>query len=154
MIFDLKDLFSHLVEEVSVVRHDHDRAFICMKELLQPLQHPDVEVVRRLVQKQDVRLFHKEARKRQPCSLSSGQCADLLVVVFLVKSHTGQYAAHLAFIREAAHILIAFLQIAVAFKHRFIICGIGSCGGCSGIFGCCSCGLCGSRRRSCFGGCC
>ena len=53
-----------LIKEITVVRYDHDRSAVAFQKLLEPLQHADVEVVRRLVQKQDVRLLHEEAGQR------------------------------------------------------------------------------------------
>jgi hypothetical protein len=42
------------VQELAVVRHDHERAAIRAEEALEPFQPVEVQVVRRLVEEQEV----------------------------------------------------------------------------------------------------
>ena len=55
--FQLPDLGADRVQEVPVVRGDHGRAGVLRQVVLQPLGRVDVQVVRRLVQQQHVRLL-------------------------------------------------------------------------------------------------
>jgi len=63
--YQLRDRGHHPVQEVAIVRHDHDRAFVVGQERLQPLERLDVEVVGRLVEQQERRALEQESRKHR-----------------------------------------------------------------------------------------
>lgn len=52
---ELQDGCYRLIEKGPVVRHDQDRSLDALQKTLQPLQRLDVQVVRRLVQQQQIR---------------------------------------------------------------------------------------------------
>ncbi len=52
----------HAVQEPPVMGDDQDRRIALEEEALQPLQRRDVEMVRRLVQQQQVRIVEQEPR--------------------------------------------------------------------------------------------
>ena len=56
-LLDLDDPVHHLVQEVAVMGHGEHGALELLQILLQPLGGPQVQVVRRLVQQQDVRVL-------------------------------------------------------------------------------------------------
>ena len=59
-VFDLHDARDGAVEEIAVVRDGHDRAVEAADILLQPLRRLQVEVVRRLVEQENVRVLQNE----------------------------------------------------------------------------------------------
>jgi hypothetical protein len=51
--------------------HDQDRAWIAAQVAFQPSSRLGVEMVRRLVEKQELRLFEKELAKRDATTLAA-----------------------------------------------------------------------------------
>ena len=104
--------------------YDHHRPSVTLQILLEPLERTDVQVVRRLVQKQNIRLLQKQYRQSQSGLLSSRQCRNLLIVHGLVKGHACQYAPDFALVHVSAHALIAFADLLILLKRLFIIAGL------------------------------
>src|SRR5262245_40348047 len=71
-----EQLRRHAVEQVAVVRHEHQRARELEQALLEHLERRDVEVVRRLVEQQHVRGLEHQARDQDPRLLSAREPAD------------------------------------------------------------------------------
>src|SRR5579871_4017042 len=71
----------HAVEEPAVVRDDHGAAGEVEKRLFERAQRVDVEVVRRLVEKQDVAARTQELREMDAVPLAAGEVADTLLLV-------------------------------------------------------------------------
>ena len=65
-ILDHPDAIGDAVDKVTVVRHEKDRPFVVFEDLFQRLARGDIEVVRRLVEDQQVRLFQCQLGQRQP----------------------------------------------------------------------------------------
>src|SRR5207244_13054838 len=72
---DLRDV----VEEVAVVRHEHDRARVSGEELLEPADRLRVEVVRRLVEEEEVRVLHEHPAESDAALLAAREVLDLRV---------------------------------------------------------------------------
>ena len=113
-LFNLKDSVHGLIEEVSVMGNDDHRSSVPLEVLFQPLQCSDIQMVRRFVQKQDVRLLQKQNRQCKSRLLTARQCRNLLIVHGLVKGHAGENASDLTLIHVAAHALIALTELLVA----------------------------------------
>ena len=56
MIFQFHHAGGNLVEEIAVMGDDQHAAAIGAQKTFKPLNHPDVEMVGRLVQKEEIRL--------------------------------------------------------------------------------------------------
>ena len=52
-----KDPSGNMIEEVAVVRHCNYRTFVLLQMLLQPVDRLSIQVVRRFVEQQDIRLL-------------------------------------------------------------------------------------------------
>ncbi len=65
------------VEEVAVVADDHERARPAVEQVLERGERVRVEVVRRLVEQQHVRLAHQEAHQLQATALAAREVAHL-----------------------------------------------------------------------------
>ena len=70
-VVDVHDVRADVVEEVAVVAHDQDRALVVHEEVLEPDHALEVEVVRRLVEQDDVRLA-EERLSQQDLDLEAG----------------------------------------------------------------------------------
>ena len=62
-----------MVEEVTVVRHGYDGAFVLLQMLLQPFYALCVQMVGRLVQEQDVGFLKQDSAQCHTATLSSGE---------------------------------------------------------------------------------
>jgi hypothetical protein len=59
------------VEEPAIVTGYQDRQLLFYKELLEPLERGEIEVVRRLVEQEDVGVVEEEAREAEPRALAA-----------------------------------------------------------------------------------
>src|SRR5262249_25412541 len=76
---ELEDPAGDVVEEVAIVRHGDARAFAPRGEALEPQHRLGIEVVRRLVEKQQVGCRQEEPAERDPPPLAAGQRLDVAV---------------------------------------------------------------------------
>jgi hypothetical protein len=70
---ELEDPAGHLVEEIAVVRDGHDGAGIVFQETLQPSHRLGVEMVRRLVEQQQVGALQEKPAQCHPAPLTARQ---------------------------------------------------------------------------------
>ena len=70
---DRRDVIDGAVEELPVVRHDDERAAVLDEEPLEPFESFEVEIVRRLVEKEDVEARQQYRCERDSRHLPSGQ---------------------------------------------------------------------------------
>ena len=87
MVLDLEDAVYAAVEKIAVMRNDEDAAAVRGQILLQPLEHADVQVIGRLVQDQQIRLFQQQRRQSQPRPLAARKRGDLFLPEFLAEGH-------------------------------------------------------------------
>ena len=80
-------LIAHLLHEVLVVRDDHDASVELLQRRHQRLDRVHVQVVRRLVQQQHVRLEVRDAREHHPRFLPARQRSDRLAVTPPTRPH-------------------------------------------------------------------
>jgi hypothetical protein len=74
---ELEDPAGHVVEEVAVVGHGQHRAGVLVEEALEPGDRLGVEVVRRLVQQQQVGRAEQQAAQGDPAALATGERRDV-----------------------------------------------------------------------------
>ena len=72
----LEGLGDDPVEEVAVVAGDQDRAGVRLEEVFEPLDAQEVEVVRRLVEQEQVVLEGEQAAEGQPHRPAAGEGGD------------------------------------------------------------------------------
>ena len=70
---DLADPLGHVVQEVAVVRDGEHRSLVLVEELLEPQDRLGVQVVRRFVQKQQVRRLKQQAAERHAPAFAAGE---------------------------------------------------------------------------------
>ena len=88
--FQLEHRVAHGLEKPAVVRDDHDSGIERLQLALEPLEALDVEVVRRLVQQQQIGIAAERARERRARQLAAGERLQLAVEVLLGKTKPAQ----------------------------------------------------------------
>jgi hypothetical protein len=78
---ELEDPACDVVEEVAVVGDRHDGALVALEMTLEPSDRLGVEVVRRLVEKQEVGRREQEPTERHAPPLAAGERRDVAVAV-------------------------------------------------------------------------
>ena len=68
---------AHALDEVAIVADDHERSGPAVEQVLERRQRVDVEVVRRLVQQQHVRLVHQQAHQLQASPLAAREVSQI-----------------------------------------------------------------------------
>ena len=66
-------MFDQPVHEVAVVRHHDEAAGVIEQELFKDLEGEDVQIVRRLIEDQDVRVAHQHLQQVQPLLFAPAQ---------------------------------------------------------------------------------
>lgn len=64
LVLDQHDVRADVVQEVTVVRHHHERFVVVLQEVLQPNDGSDIQVVGRLIQQKQVRRREQGCRQR------------------------------------------------------------------------------------------
>ena len=77
--FDLDHAIDRPVEEVAIVRDEHDARGEPAEKALEPRQPGEVEVVRRLVEEEHVEASEQDRGERRPRCLSAGEAPQLAV---------------------------------------------------------------------------
>ena len=70
---EFQDPAGHVVQEVAVVGHGDDRALVLLKMVLEPGNGFGIEMVRGLVEQQDVRLLEQQPAERHAPLLAAGK---------------------------------------------------------------------------------
>ena len=78
---ELEDPPGDVVEEVPVVRDGDDRALVVGEEALEPRDRLGVEMVRRLVEQQQIRRREQQAAERDAAALAAGERLDVAVAL-------------------------------------------------------------------------
>ncbi|MPL74802.1 hypothetical protein SDC9_20621 [bioreactor metagenome] len=89
------------VDEVAVVADQQHGAVIFAEDVLQQIQRLDVEIVRRLVEDQQVRGLRHDPRKQKPRPFAARQRADRRARLALVEEEVLEIGHHM--LRPAAH---------------------------------------------------
>src|SRR2546428_11732865 len=76
MVRDDRDLVGHLVQEAAVVAHDEQHARIRLQGGRHDLLALDVQVVRRLVEDEEVVVLGDELREGEPSAFAAAELAD------------------------------------------------------------------------------
>lgn len=115
-VVDLHDAADDTVEKIPVVRDGQDGALEFLNVVLEPLHAVHIEMVRRLVEQQDVRPFQQQPRQIDARLFSAGEACKLLpalrggdgkAVADLIRLRVGLIAAAR---REAVHQLVVAAQ--------------------------------------------
>jgi hypothetical protein len=81
-----------VVQKIAVVADDEDRRGAALQVVAEPQHAFEVEIVGRLVEKQDVRLGEEDGGERHPHAPSAGERAERAVLRLLVEAEAGEDA--------------------------------------------------------------
>ena len=81
LVVEFQNHRAHTVEEETVVGHHQQRLVAPVQETLQPFYHLQIQVVRRLVENQQVRVRYQHVGQRHTLLLSTAQLSHRLVQV-------------------------------------------------------------------------
>src|SRR5439155_218225 len=115
---ELGDRGHHTVQEVPVVRDEHDRAVVVGEEALEPLERLDVEVVGRLVEQQERRAQEQQARERRAHAPAPGELGQRPGEVGLAEPEAAEDRLRRGLEPVAAEGLEPVLEVAVARGQR------------------------------------
>ena len=118
---DLPDLGTDIVEEIAVVADHKDRTGVALEVAFQPFHRGKIQVVGRLVQNKDIRLFQQELCQTQTGQLTAGQNAHILAPCILRKAHAGQHLFDVDVHVVAVGRVDDVLQRIVLFQQRRVI---------------------------------
>ena len=104
----------HYLEKPAVVRNQHDGGIEADESALQPLEVVDVEVVRGLVQQQQVGISGQRTREGGACQLSAGERVEWPVEIVLREAEAAQGRCRALAPGPAARMLELRLRVAVA----------------------------------------
>ena len=90
----------HAIEEVAIVADEQHRAGIVREQFLQQFQRFEIEIVRRLVEHQQVGRSRERHRERQPPALAAGQHADRRARLFRAEQEVLHVADDMALLRR------------------------------------------------------
>ena len=76
---DLDDARRELPQKRPVVRHEQQRSTPLQQKFFEPLDGFQIEMVRRLIEQQQLRLLHQSARQQHATLLSRRQCRELMI---------------------------------------------------------------------------
>ena len=99
---DFHDAADELVEKFAVVRDDENRAGIILQITLKPEQRFEVEMVRRLVEQQQVRLLREQTREVRAHDPAAAHFARGPVEILFAKAEAGEDLLGLGFELVAA----------------------------------------------------
>ena len=75
-VIQLQDPAGHVVQEVPVMGHGDDRALVLLEVLLKPLDRFGVQMVRRLIQQEDIGFLDQQPAERDPALFPTGEDLD------------------------------------------------------------------------------
>ena len=67
---DFENPGRHLIQEVAIMGHGDDGAFVILEVALQPRDRAGIEVVGRLIEQQQVRLLQQQPAQRDAAALT------------------------------------------------------------------------------------
>ena len=102
---DLEHSRSQLVDEVAIMRNQHDGSGIRSKRLEQNVFGPHIEMVRRLVEQKKICWMHEQSKKSIAPALTAREHADALEDVIGLKQEAAQQAAQFGLRRTRRNLL-------------------------------------------------
>ena len=89
-VLDMDDAIHHGIEEVAVVRNEHQRALIALEPLLQPDDGVEIQVVGRFIQQQQIGAAEQRLGQVQAHTPATGEASDRRVELIAAKTQTVQ----------------------------------------------------------------
>ena len=93
-MFDLAYGRAETVEEVTIVRHDEYSAAIGAEIVFKPHDSLEVEVVGRLIENKQIRLFKEKLSDTETCFFASAEAGNGAFEFIFAESHTVEYHSY------------------------------------------------------------
>ena len=77
-VIEVDNLRHDMIEEVPVMGDEQNRTVVALQHLLKPLNRLDIEVVRRLIEDEEIRLREEDLLEALPSLLTSGQGIEII----------------------------------------------------------------------------
>ena len=90
VIFKVDDSGCSRIKEVAVMGNHQNAALVGAKIIFEPFQHVHVQMVRRFIQKKEIRMTDKSRRKVDTYLLPAGEGMDISVPVFILEAQCCQ----------------------------------------------------------------
>src|SRR5690606_7319307 len=101
---DLDDTGGELIDEPAVVRHEDQSTIVVPQSVDERLDRLEVEVVRRLVEHQHVRLLDLQPREHQPRGLTTRERAEGLLRRIAGEQHQAELTADVTAVLAGAEV--------------------------------------------------
>ena len=88
----MQDVVGDIVQKIALVAHHDEAAAIGFEEGLEPHRRLEIEMVRRLVEQQQIGLGEQQRRERDPHAPAAGEAVERLMLRLLGKTETGENA--------------------------------------------------------------
>ncbi len=118
---ELEHRRGHRLEEPAVVCDEDHAGIDRLQHLLEPLERLDVEMVRRLVEQQQVRLRRERTRERRACELAAGERAQRPVEVVVGEAQPAHDGRRAVAPVVPARMLEPSLRLGVAAQHGGVV---------------------------------
>ncbi len=118
---DLDDFVDGDVQEIAVVRNQHEGERIVGKILLQPVAGFQIQVIGGLVEQQQVGFFKQQLGERDAHLPAAGKFLGAFVPLLVRKTEPGKHGAHLRFNGVAVAIAKFAIQLMEAIGHLRIL---------------------------------
>ncbi|MBR0404871.1 MAG: ATP-binding cassette domain-containing protein, partial [Eggerthellaceae bacterium] len=105
-VVDFGNAVDHVVHERAVMRNDDDRSRVSAQEALQPAHGFQIQMIRRLVEKQPFGIAHQKLRQRQAHLPAARELARVAAHVGFFEAKSEQHPAHLGFDGVAAEYFV------------------------------------------------
>ena len=88
----MQDVLGNTVQQIALVAHHDEACPIGFEEEFEPQRRLEIEMVRRLVEQQQVGLGEQQRRERHPHAPSAGECVERAMLRLLVEAEAGENA--------------------------------------------------------------
>ena len=120
LALQLEDMGGNAVKEIAVMGDNQHPAAVILQEAFQPLDHLDVQVVGRLIQKEEIRLPQQGLGQADAGLLSPGEVLDIFLELILCEAQAVGNAADTALIVVATQELETLHHAAIG-SHSLLI---------------------------------
>ena len=138
LVADLEDVVDERIEKLAVVRNHQDRAGIILEIILEPAERFEIEMVRRLVEHEQVGLHHEQPREVRAHDPAAAHRLGGAIEIGFAKGEAAQDALGLRLELVAAELgvtaqrVVVFLGVGLA-RARRLRRGCASASPCSGV---------------------
>src|SRR5262249_45779725 len=99
------NLIRNLIQEITIVSHEDHGATELEQNILQHIQRRHIEIVRRLIQNQNIRALEHQTRNQQTALLTTGQLSNRLIHLIVSKKKASKIALRMYFLAAEVHVI-------------------------------------------------